>query len=357
MTDSMAIGDSRRLGRDAAAARSIRDAEARRSRRARRSALDAGDRHPQRRRQRARRGRGGGRGRSRRMPASTPGAAACSPPTAVSSSTPRSWTAAPAAPARSPDCARPAPRSASRGTLMEQGPHVFLSGKGADQFAARARPRAGRQRLVRDCRAPPPARRIARQRRVRRRGQIWHRSARSRSMPHGHVAAATSTGGLTAKRWGRVGDSPLIGAGTYADDRSAAVSATGSGEYFIRAVAAHQLAARVRHRRRRLAGGARRGARRHRSAWRQGRVDRGRARRAKRRGASRRPAMYRGMRRRRRRAASRSMPTRRAIGQAAAAASRLPGRSQRARARRNPRPPRGSSGWEMKCAERVITGS
>jgi beta-aspartyl-peptidase (threonine type) len=60
------------------------------------------------------------------------------------------------------------------------------------------------------------------------------------------VAAATSTGGITAKRWGRVGDSPLIGAGTYADNRSAAVSATGSGEYFIRAVAAHQLAERVR---------------------------------------------------------------------------------------------------------------
>jgi len=62
----------------------------------------------------------------------------------------------------------------------------------------------------------------------------------------GHVAAATSTGGLTAKRWGRIGDSPLIGAGTYADDRSAAVSATGSGEFFIRAVAAHQVAERIR---------------------------------------------------------------------------------------------------------------
>jgi len=62
----------------------------------------------------------------------------------------------------------------------------------------------------------------------------------------GHVAAATSTGGLTAKRWGRIGDSPLIGAGTYADDRSAAVSATGSGEFFMRAVAAHQLAERLR---------------------------------------------------------------------------------------------------------------
>lgn len=62
----------------------------------------------------------------------------------------------------------------------------------------------------------------------------------------GNVAAATSTGGLTAKRWGRIGDSPLIGAGTYADNRAAAVSATGSGEYFIRAAAAHELAARMR---------------------------------------------------------------------------------------------------------------
>ena len=84
------------------------------------------------------------------------------------------------------------------------------------------------------------------------------RSARSRSTRHGHVAAATSTGGLTAKRWGRVGDSPLIGAGTYADDRSAAVSATGSGEYFIRAVAAHQLAERVRLGGETVAGSARR---------------------------------------------------------------------------------------------------
>ena len=61
----------------------------------------------------------------------------------------------------------------------------------------------------------------------------------------GHVAAATSTGGLTAKRWGRIGDTPVIGAGTYADDRSCAVSATGLGEAFIRAVAGHQLAMRI----------------------------------------------------------------------------------------------------------------
>jgi L-asparaginase / beta-aspartyl-peptidase len=63
---------------------------------------------------------------------------------------------------------------------------------------------------------------------------------------HGHVAAATSTGGVTGKRWGRIGDTPVIGAGTYADDRAGAVSATGSGEYFIRAGVAHEICARVR---------------------------------------------------------------------------------------------------------------
>lgn len=62
----------------------------------------------------------------------------------------------------------------------------------------------------------------------------------------GHLAAATSTGGLTGKRWGRIGDSPLIGAGTYADDRAVAVSATGSGEDFIRVAAGHEIGARIR---------------------------------------------------------------------------------------------------------------
>ena len=62
----------------------------------------------------------------------------------------------------------------------------------------------------------------------------------------GHLAAATSTGGLTGKRPGRVGDSPIIGAGTYADDRACAISATGSGEYFIREGVAHEICARIR---------------------------------------------------------------------------------------------------------------
>ena len=62
---------------------------------------------------------------------------------------------------------------------------------------------------------------------------------------HGHLAAATSTGGMTNKMFGRVGDSPLIGAGTYACDATAAVSATGAGEFFMRGVVAHDIAARM----------------------------------------------------------------------------------------------------------------
>ncbi len=63
----------------------------------------------------------------------------------------------------------------------------------------------------------------------------------------GHLAAGTSTGGMTNKRWGRVGDSPIIGAGTYANDKCA-VSGTGWGEFYIRTVAAHEICARVAYR-------------------------------------------------------------------------------------------------------------
>ncbi len=63
----------------------------------------------------------------------------------------------------------------------------------------------------------------------------------------GNLAAATSTGGMTGKRWGRVGDAPVIGAGTYADNRACAVSATGWGEYFLRVGVAHEICARLRN--------------------------------------------------------------------------------------------------------------
>ena len=129
--------------------------------------------------------------------------------------------------------------------LMEQGPHVFLSGSGADQFAKDA----GLEQVENDWFVTTERRRQLDE--LLEAGgfdaEVKYGTVGAVAVDaHGHVAAATSTGGLTAKRWGRIGDSPLIGAGTYADDRSAAVSATGSGEYFIRAVAAHQLGERVR---------------------------------------------------------------------------------------------------------------
>ena len=63
----------------------------------------------------------------------------------------------------------------------------------------------------------------------------------------GNLAAGTSTGGMTNKKWGRIGDSPIIGAGTYANNNSCAVSCTGHGEFFIRAMVAHDIAALVEY--------------------------------------------------------------------------------------------------------------
>ena len=64
----------------------------------------------------------------------------------------------------------------------------------------------------------------------------------------GNLAAGTSTGGMTNKRWGRVGDAPIIGAGTYANNNTCAVSSTGWGEYFIRAMVAHDISALMEYR-------------------------------------------------------------------------------------------------------------
>jgi L-asparaginase / beta-aspartyl-peptidase len=129
--------------------------------------------------------------------------------------------------------------------LMEEGPHVFMVGEGADRFAREA----GFEQVENSWFETAERRRQL--------DELLASGGFDDTVKYGtvgavavdrdgHVAAATSTGGLTAKRWGRIGDSPLIGAGTYADDRACAVSATGSGEYFIRTVAAHEVAARVR---------------------------------------------------------------------------------------------------------------
>ncbi len=129
--------------------------------------------------------------------------------------------------------------------MLDRGPHVFLSGHGADDFA-----RDHGFEQVDNGWFEIPERRRQLDELLASDGfddEVKYGTVGAVAVDmNGHVAVATSTGGLTAKRWGRVGDSPLIGAGTYADDRSAAISATGSGEYFIRAVAAFQLAERVR---------------------------------------------------------------------------------------------------------------
>jgi len=137
-----------------------------------------------------------------------------------------------------------APISLAR-RLMEHGPHVFLSGDGADRFAAAV----GVEQVDNGFFILPERRRQLDEALAAGSGAdpIKYGTIGAVAVDaNGHVAAATSTGGITGKQWGRVGDSPLIGAGTYADDRACAVSATGSGEYFIRAAAAHELAARMR---------------------------------------------------------------------------------------------------------------
>ena len=138
-----------------------------------------------------------------------------------------------------------APISAAR-AAMEHSPHVLLTYDGADRFAREQ----GLEQVANDWFVIPERR--AQLEAIMAAGGKFDAAIKYGTIGavacdvHGHVAAATSTGGLSAKRWGRIGDSPLIGAGTYADDRAAAVSATGLGEAFIRAVAAHELAARIR---------------------------------------------------------------------------------------------------------------
>lgn len=131
--------------------------------------------------------------------------------------------------------------------VMDDGRHVMLSGKGAEEFAR-----------DRDLEIVSPDWFATPQRREQlERLKSENLSALDVEFKYGtvgavardgagHLAAGTSTGGMTGKRWGRIGDSPVIGAGTYADDAACAVSATGSGEYFIRVAVAHTICERVK---------------------------------------------------------------------------------------------------------------
>jgi beta-aspartyl-peptidase (threonine type) len=131
--------------------------------------------------------------------------------------------------------------------VMDHGQHVLLAREGAEQFAREH----GVDMVDPAWFATDERRRQLEELRARKAGSfdidIKYGTVGAVAVDaRGHVAAATSTGGLTGKRWGRIGDSPLIGAGTWADDRACAVSATGAGEFFIRAGAGHEIAARMR---------------------------------------------------------------------------------------------------------------
>jgi beta-aspartyl-peptidase (threonine type) len=137
--------------------------------------------------------------------------------------------------------------------VMEQSEHVLLMGEGAmaflreqgltmaeaSYFHTDSRWQALQNELARQASAAPDTRDDA-----AKHGTVGA-VARDR---HGNIAAATSTGGMTAKLPGRIGDSPVFGAGTWADNETCAISATGHGEYFIRWAAAHDIAARMRYR-------------------------------------------------------------------------------------------------------------
>lgn len=130
--------------------------------------------------------------------------------------------------------------------VMEHSPHVMLIGAGAEEFArTRSIETVSNDYFITDARRAEWRRVLGGdQRPANELSALGTVGAVARDRA-GNLAAATSTGGMTGKRYGRVGDTPIIGAGTYADNRSCAVSATGHGEYFIRAAVAHDICARV----------------------------------------------------------------------------------------------------------------
>jgi beta-aspartyl-peptidase (threonine type) len=141
--------------------------------------------------------------------------------------------------------------------VMEKTPHVLLTGEGADQFAResgleivspdyfRTEHRWNEWQKMKN---QPPAVKPADKKGAAIASDEFYSTVGAVALDQsGRIAAATSTGGMTNKRYARVGDSPIIGAGTYADSRFGGISCTGHGEFFIRHVVAHEIIARVRH--------------------------------------------------------------------------------------------------------------
>ena len=131
--------------------------------------------------------------------------------------------------------------------VMTDSEHVMLMGDGAEEFARQQ----GFEMMdpayfYTDFRWQQLQRIKARELASRDQQDQWFSTVGAVALDsHGNLAAGTSTGGTSNKRWGRVGDSPIIGAGTYADNNSCAVSATGHGEFFIRHVVAYNICKRV----------------------------------------------------------------------------------------------------------------
>ncbi|MBD2840746.1 isoaspartyl peptidase/L-asparaginase family protein [Erythrobacter rubeus] len=126
-------------------------------------------------------------------------------------------------------------------------PHVFLMGEGAEEFASGQ----GLETAPPEWFATEPRRESLERMKADRLSafDVDHKFGTVGAVAldmEGNLAAGTSTGGMTGKRWGRIGDAPVIGAGTYADNRSCAVSATGWGEYFIRVGVAQEICTRLR---------------------------------------------------------------------------------------------------------------
>ena len=131
--------------------------------------------------------------------------------------------------------------------VMTDSPHVLLAGRGAEIFAAEQ----GIERMPREWFETEHRKDALERMKAEKLSAIdvdfkFGTVGAVALDQDGNMAAGTSTGGMTGKRWGRIGDAPIIGAGTYADNRSCAVSATGWGEFFIRVGVAHEICARLR---------------------------------------------------------------------------------------------------------------
>jgi beta-aspartyl-peptidase (threonine type) len=128
--------------------------------------------------------------------------------------------------------------------VMEKSPHVLLSGAGASRFVASQGVEIVDSNYFYTERRWNQLQQQLKKAQVEKYGTVGC-VALDR---HGNLAAGTSTGGMTNKRYGRIGDSPIIGAGNYANNNSCAVSATGHGEFFIRYTVAHDISAMMQYR-------------------------------------------------------------------------------------------------------------